>query len=150
MPPSPSVFDHTPDGGRWLTVTLVSAIAIILLPRQFHVTVVENAHGSDVRRAAWLFPLYLVAINLFVAPIAIIGLQMLPGADADTYVLALPVTAQSHFFTTIAFVGGVSAATAMVIVETIALAIMVSNNIVVPLVLLRQGETQHVPATGER
>lgn len=135
-----NVFDHAPDGGRWLSVTLVSAIAVLLLPRQFHVTVVENAHGSDVRRAAWLFPLYLVLINLFVAPIAIVGLQMLPGADPDTYVLALPVAAQSYFFTIVAFVGGVSAATAMVIVETIALAIMVSNNIVVPLVLLRQGE----------
>ncbi|MBK8770508.1 MAG: PAS-domain containing protein [Rhizobiales bacterium] len=135
-----AVFDHTPDGGRWLSVTLVSAIAVLLLPRQFHVAVVENAHGSDVRRAAWLFPLYLVLINLFVAPIAIVGLQMQSGADPDTYVLALPVLAQSPFFTTVAFVGGVSAATAMVIVETIALAIMVSNNIVVPLVLLRQGE----------
>ncbi len=134
------VFNHSPDGGRWLSVTLLSAIAVILLPRQFHVTVVENAHGSDVRRAAWLFPLYLVVINLFVAPIAIVGLQMLPGADPDTYVLALPVMAKSPFFATVAFVGGVSAATAMVIVETIALAIMVSNNIVVPLVLLRQGE----------
>jgi Na+/proline symporter/signal transduction histidine kinase len=135
-----AVFNHTPDGGRWLSVTLVSALAVLLLPRQFHVTVVENAHGSDVRRAAWLFPLYLVLINLFVAPIAIVGLQMQAGADPDTYVLALPVMAQSSFFTTIAFVGGVSSATAMVIVETIALAIMVSNNIVVPLVLLRQGE----------
>ncbi len=109
-----------------------------------HVTVVENAHGSDVRRAAWLFPLYLVLINIFVAPIAITGLKMLPGADADTYVLALPYTAQSHFFTTVAFVGGVSAATAMVIVETIALSIMVSNNIVVPLILLRQGGEQNM------
>lgn len=139
-----AVFNHAPDGGRWLSVTLVSAIAIFLLPRQFHVTVVENAHGSDVRRAAWLFPLYLVIINLFVAPIAITGLKLLPGADADTYVLALPYAAHSQLFTTIAFVGGVSSATAMVIVETIALAIMVSNNIVVPLVLLRQGGEQNM------
>lgn len=135
-----NIFSKAPDGGRWITVTLLSAFAIILLPRQFHVTVVENAHGSDVRRAAWMFPLYLIAINLFVAPIAIMGLANLPGVDADTYVLALPVAAQSQWFTLIAFVGGVSAATAMVIVETIALSIMVSNNLVVPLILLRQGE----------
>jgi Na+/proline symporter/signal transduction histidine kinase/CheY-like chemotaxis protein len=135
-----AAFSAAPDGGRWLTVTLLSAIAILLLPRQFHVTVVENTHGSDVRRAAWMFPLYLVAINIFVAPIAIMGLATLPGVDADTYVLALPVAAQSQWFTLIAFVGGVSAATAMVIVETIALSIMVSNNLIVPLVLLRQGE----------
>ncbi|MCA0433687.1 MAG: PAS-domain containing protein [Proteobacteria bacterium] len=134
------VFAQAPEGGRWLTVTLLSACAILLLPRQFHVAVVENAHGSDVRRAAWLFPLYLVAINIFVVPIAITGLMLLPGADADTYVLALPVFAQSKWFSLIAFIGGVSAATAMVIVETIALAIMLSNNVIVPLVLLRQGE----------
>ena len=66
----------------------------MLLPRQFHVAVVENAHGNDVRRAAWLFPLYLIAINLFVAPIAIMGLATLPSIDADTYVLALPVAAK--------------------------------------------------------
>ncbi len=143
------VFSQAPDGARWITVTLLSGCAIMLLPRQFHVAVVENAHGNDVRRAAWLFPLYLVAINIFVAPIAIMGLSLLPGVDADTYVLALPVAAQAHWIAYIAFIGGVSAATAMVIVETIALAIMISNNVIVPLVLLRQGEHnmfQHSPA----
>ena len=142
------VFTQAPDGARWITVTLLSACAIMLLPRQFHVAVVENAHGNDVRRAAWLFPLYLIAINLFVAPIAIMGLTMLPGADADTFVLALPVAAQNTFVAYTAFIGGVSAATAMVIVETIALSIMISNNVIVPLVLLRQGEHnmfQHSP-----
>jgi Na+/proline symporter/signal transduction histidine kinase len=142
------VFSQAPDGARWITVTLLSACAIMLLPRQFHVAVVENAHGNDVRRAAWLFPLYLVAINIFVAPIAIMGLALLPGVDADTYVLALPVATQSHWVAFIAFIGGVSSATAMVIVETIALAIMISNNVIVPLVLLRQGEHnmfQHSP-----
>jgi Na+/proline symporter/signal transduction histidine kinase len=142
------VFSQAPDGARWITVTLLSGCAIMLLPRQFHVAVVENANGNDVRRAAWLFPLYLVAINIFVAPIAIMGLSMLPGLDADTYVLALPVAAEAHWIAYIAFIGGVSAATAMVIVETIALAIMISNNVIVPLVLLRQGEHnmfQHSP-----
>ncbi len=144
-----NVFSQGPDGGRWITVTFLSACAMLLLPRQFHVAVVENAHGNDVRRAAWLFPLYLVAINIFVAPIAIMGLALLPGVDGDTYVLALPVAAQANGIAFIAFVGGVSAATAMVIVETIALAIMISNNVIVPLVLLRQGENnifQHSPS----
>ncbi len=144
-----NVFSQAPDGGRWVTVTLLSACAIMLLPRQFHVAVVENAHGNDVRRAAWLFPLYLVAINIFVAPIAIMGLAQLPNVDADTYVLALPVAAEAQWIAFIAFIGGVSAATAMVIVETIALAIMISNNVIVPLVLLRQGEHnmfQHSPS----
>jgi Na+/proline symporter/signal transduction histidine kinase len=140
QPEIAAVFSKAPDGVRWLTVTLLSACAIMLLPRQFHVAVVENAHGNDVRRAAWLFPLYLIAINLFVAPIAIMGLAQLPNIDADTYVLALPVAAQSHSMALVAFIGGVSAATAMVIVETIALSIMISNNVIVPLVLLKQGE----------
>jgi Na+/proline symporter/signal transduction histidine kinase len=134
------VFTSPPNGARWITVTLLSACAMLLLPRQFHVAVVENTHGSDVRRAAWLFPLYLVAINLFVAPIAIVGLHLLPGTDADTYVLALPVAAQSQTVALVAFIGGLSAATAMVIMETIALSIMLSNNVIVPLVLMRQGE----------
>jgi Na+/proline symporter/signal transduction histidine kinase/CheY-like chemotaxis protein len=143
-----NVFTQAPDGARWLTVTFLSACAMMLLPRQFHVAVVENAHSNDVRRAAWLFPLYLIAINIFVAPIAIMGLAQLPGIDADTYVLALPVAAEAQWIAFIAFIGGVSAATAMVIVETIALAIMISNNVIVPLVLLRQGEHnmfQHSP-----
>ena len=142
------VFTQAPDGARWLTVTFLAACAIMLLPRQFHVAIVENAHGNDVRRAAWLFPLYLIAINIFVAPIAIMGLAQLPNIDADTYVLALPVAAEAQWIAFIAFIGGVSAATAMVIVETIALSIMISNNVIVPLVLLRQGEHnmfQHSP-----
>jgi Na+/proline symporter/signal transduction histidine kinase/CheY-like chemotaxis protein len=143
-----NVFTQAPDGARWMTVTFLSACAMMLLPRQFHVAIVENAHSADVRRAAWLFPLYLVAINIFVAPIAIMGLAQLPGIDADTYVLALPLAAEARWIAFIAFIGGVSAATAMVIVETIALAIMISNNVIVPLVLLRQGEHnmfQHSP-----
>ncbi len=124
-----------PSGARWLTVTLISALAIMLLPRQFHVSVVENAHHDEIRRARWLFPLYLIAINIFVLPIAIVGLAKLPGVDADTFVLALPAAAGEITWTSIAFLGGVSAATAMVIVETLALTIMVSNNVVLPLMV---------------
>ncbi len=125
----------------WLTMTLLAAFAIILLPRQFHVAAVENASRDEIRRAAWLFPAYLVAINIFVIPIAIAGLLRLPpGADGDTFVLALPVSAGSQIFALIAFLGGLSASTAMVIVECIALSIMVCNNLVVPLLLRRQVE----------
>lgn len=129
------------DGGQWLTLTLLAAFAIVLLPRQFHVAAVENSNAREVKRAAWLFPLYLVAINIFVIPIAVAGLLLLPkGADGDTFVLALPVAAGSPFFALIAFLGGLSASTAMVIVECIALSIMVCNNLVVPLLLRRQVE----------
>jgi len=126
--------------GRWITMTILSSFAIFLLPRQFHVAVVENTSLDDVRRAAWLFPVYLVVINIFVAPIAIAGLVAFPAGtvDADTFVLALPVASGSKFIVLAAFIGGLSAATAMVIVETIALSIMVCNNLVVPLVLRRR------------
>src|SRR5437763_10971970 len=123
-----------------ITMTLLSTVAIVLVPRQFHVTVVENRSEAEIRRAAWLFPLYLVLINLFVIPIAVAGLITFPRGmvDSDMYVLALPLRAGSEMLALVAFVGGLSAATAMVIVETVALAIMASNDIVVPLVLRRR------------
>src|SRR5499427_118934 len=129
--------------GTMGAMTLLSLSAIILLPRQFHVTVVENKNESETRRAAWLFPLYLVVINLFVMPVAIAGmLTFSPGTiDSDMYVLALPISAGSELLALAAFIGGLSAAAAMVIVETIALAIMVSNDIVVPLALMRRPGT---------
>ncbi len=125
------------DGGRWLTMTLLSMVAILLLPRQFHVAIVENASLGDIKKASWLFPLYLVAINLFVVPIALAGLIVFEGntTDADMFVLALPMAAGQELVTLFAFVGGLSAATAMVIVATIALSTMVCNDLVVPLML---------------
>ncbi len=127
--------------GTFLTMTLLSFCAIMLLPRQFHVSVVENSTDSEVGRARWLFPLYLVAINLFVIPIAIAGLVIFPfgAVDPDMFVLALPMEGNSPVLSVIVFVGGLSAATAMVIVECVALSIMVSNDIVLPLVLPRSG-----------
>ena len=129
-------------GVTWLTVTFLSLVAILLLPRQFHVTVVENNSEKEIRRAAWLFPVYLVLINLFVVPIAAAGLLSLPKGsfDADSFVLALPLSAGADTITLLAFVGGLSAATAMVIVDSVALAIMVSNGLVLPLLLRRRGD----------
>jgi len=129
--------------GNMGAITLLSLSAIILLPRQFHVAVVENKNESEIRRAAWLFPIYLVLINLFVVPVAIAGMLTFSSGtiDSDMYVLALPISAGSAFLALVAFIGGLSAAAAMVIVETIALAIMVSNDIVVPLALIRRPGT---------
>jgi Na+/proline symporter/signal transduction histidine kinase len=139
-PDTAAVLTRDPVLGTFLAMTLLSLFAIVLLPRQFHVTVVENKNEDEVRRAAWLFPLYLVLINLFVVPIALAGmLKFAPGqVDSDMFVLALPLAAHSDLFTIAAFVGGLSAATAMVIVESVALAIMVSNDILMPLVLQRR------------
>ena len=139
-PDTAAVLTREPVIGTLLAMTLLSLFAIVLLPRQFHVTVVENNSEPEIRRASWLFPLYLVLINLFVIPIALAGLlTFAPGqVDSDMFVLALPLAAHSDLFTIAAFVGGLSAATAMVIVELVALAIMVSNDIVMPLVLQRR------------
>jgi len=134
------IFTREPRIDTLVATTLLSFVAIILLPRQFHVAVVENNDDKEIKRASWLFPLYLVLINLFVVPIAIAGLlTFYPGTvDSDMFVLALPLHNGSNVMTIIAFIGGLSAATAMVIVESVALAIMVSNDIVMPLVLQRR------------
>src|SRR3954468_12248589 len=138
-PEAVRAINYVPSLGNFLTMVLLSFCAIMLLPRQFHVTVVENSTDSEVGRARWLFPLYLVAINLFVIPIALAGLIIFPfgAVDSDMYVLALPIEGNAPLLSVVVFVGGLSAATAMVIVECVALSIMVSNDIVVPLVLQR-------------
>jgi Na+/proline symporter/signal transduction histidine kinase len=138
-PEAVRAIDYTPSIGNFLTMVLLSFCAIMLLPRQFHVSVVENSTDAEVGRARWLFPFYLVAINLFVIPIALAGLVMFPfgAADSDMFVLALPIEGNAPLLSVGVFVGGLSAATAMVIVECVALSIMVSNDIIVPLVLQR-------------
>jgi Na+/proline symporter/signal transduction histidine kinase len=138
-PEAVRVIEYAPSAGNFLTMVLLSFCAIMLLPRQFHVSVVENTNDAEVGRARWLFPLYLVAINVFVIPIAIAGLVTFPfgAVDSDMYVLALTMEAHSPLLSVGVFIGGLSAATAMVMVECVALSIMASNDIVVPLVLQR-------------
>lgn len=121
--------------GNWFWLIVLSAFAVLLLPRQFQIAVVENVDERHVRTASWLFPLYLLVINIFVLPIALAGLLTLgPAVSPDTYVLALQ---QHSALALLVFVGGLSAATGMVIVETIALSTMVSNSLVMPLLLRR-------------
>ncbi len=123
-------------GARWVTVIVLSGAAVICLPRQFQVTVVENVDESHLRTAAWLFPLYLFLLSLFVLPIAIAGLNYLPkDANPDMFVLTLPLWASRNDVALLAFLGGFSAATSMVIVACIALSTMISNHIVMPLAL---------------
>jgi Na+/proline symporter/nitrogen-specific signal transduction histidine kinase len=121
----------------WFSLTLLAGLAILFLPRQFQVTVVENVSEAHLKRAIWLFPLYLLLINLFVLPIALGGLMRFAGqgVNADTFVLTLPMSAQHEWLALLVFVGGLSAATGMVIVETIALSTMVCNDLVMPLLL---------------
>ena len=116
-------------------MTLLSFLIILLLPRQFHMTMVENRDELDTKRAAWMFPAYLILINLFVIPIAL-GSNLIfpPGMiDRDMAVLELPLKAGNGLIALIVFLGGLSAATAMVIVECVALGTMISNDLVMPL-----------------
>ena len=123
--------------GQWVTLTILSMAAIICLPRQFQVTVVENLNESHLRKAVWLFPLYLLIINIFVLPIAIGGLLQFPdgNVNADTFVLTVPMAQRQEGLALLAFIGGISAATGMVIVATIALSTMVCNDLVMPVLL---------------
>ncbi|MBW2480005.1 MAG: histidine kinase [Deltaproteobacteria bacterium] len=121
----------------WGMYTFLSMMAILLLPRQFQVIVVENVNEEHLNKAIWLFPLYLLAINIFVLPIAFAGmLQFADGSiDADTFVLTLPMAGKQQLLTLFVYVGGISAATGMVIVETIALSTMICNDLVMPVLL---------------
>jgi len=125
---------------RWTAMLLISMIAVMLLPRQFHVLVVQNPRERDVHTAAWAFPLYLFAINVFVLPIAFAGLLTFPGnaAGADSFILALPLEAGARFVAVVVFLGGFSAATAMIVVDSLALSKMISNDIVLPFILRRR------------
>lgn len=120
--------------GRWGGLIVLSAAAVISLPRMFQVMVVENVDESHLSRASWAFPLYLFLMSLFILPIAVVGLQRLPsGSNPDMLVLTLPLSEGRGGLAMLAFLGGFSSATSMVIVETIALATMVSNHILMPL-----------------
>jgi Na+/proline symporter/signal transduction histidine kinase len=130
-------FSRSAQSSTWLIVTILSAICIVILPRQFHVTVVENRSEHELMRARWLLPLYLLLINLFVVPIAAAGLILIRPelASPDVFVLSVPMHLDAYFITVLAYIGGLSAAMAMIVVESIALAIMVCNGVVVPLLL---------------
>jgi Na+/proline symporter/signal transduction histidine kinase len=123
--------------GTWASLIFLSMLSIMFLPRQFQVNVVENVNENHVVKAVWLFPLYLLAINIFVLPIAFVGLMQFPAGsvDADTFVLTLPMIEKREGLALFAFIGGLSAATGMVIVETIALSTMICNDLVMPVLL---------------
>ncbi len=122
---------------NWAWLTLLSMLAIVFLPRQFQIAVVENVNEDHVGKAIWLFPLYMLAMNVFVVPVAFGGVMHFPaaGVDPDTFVLTLPMVEKQEALALLVFIGGLSAATGMVIVETIALSTMVCNDLVMPVLL---------------
>ena len=123
--------------GSWVWLTILSMFAIMFLPRQFQVSVVENVDENHINKAIWLFPLYMLAINIFVLPIAFGGLMHFPKdvVDADTFVLTVPMAERQQGLALLVFIGGLSAATGMVIVETIALSTMLCNDLAMPVLL---------------
>ncbi len=137
------IFSRLPDrellggevfGPRWITLVFLSATAVICLPRMFQVAVVENVDERHVATASWAFPTYLFLMSLFVLPIAIAGMTTLPSpANPDLYVLTVPLATGNDALALVAFLGGFSAATSMVIVAAIALSTMVSNHVIMPL-----------------
>ena len=135
---------------QWFALTLLAMLSVIFLPRQFQVMVVENVDERHLRRAAWVFPAYLLAINVFVLPIALGGLLYFGrgNVNADTFVLSLPLAAGHEWLALAAFVGGLSAATGMVIVEAIAVSAMVCNDLVMPLLLRLRRFSQRGDLTG--
>ena len=138
----------------WFSLTFLAMMAIMFLPRQFQVAVVENVNDDHLRKAAWLFPLYLLLINLFVLPIALGGDMLFASlgdiVDPDTYVLTIPIHQGRETLALFVFIGGLSAATGMVIVATVALSTMVSNDLVIPALLRtrRLGWTQGKDLSG--
>ena len=122
---------------QWFALGLLAMLSVIFLPRQFQMMVVENVEERHLKRAAWLFPLYLLLINLFVLPIALGGLLHFGrgGMDADSFVLSLPLSQRQDVLALLVFIGGLSAATGMVIVEATAVSTMVCNDLVMPMLL---------------
>ena len=123
--------------GQWITLTVLSMAAIMFLPRQFHITVVENVDEDHLKKAVWLFPLYLLLINIFVLPIALGGLLQFPDGevDPDFFVLALPMLTHNEGLALLAYIGGLSAATGMAIISALALSTMVCNDLIMPSLL---------------
>ncbi len=129
-----SIADWQLQPGRWFGLIFLAGAAVICLPRMFQVLVVEDGDELHLARASWAFPLYLFLMSLFIVPIAVMGLERLPvGSNPDMFVLTLPLSEGQGGLAMLAFLGGFSSATSMVIIEAIALSTMVSNHIVMPL-----------------
>lgn len=143
-----TLFMESPPVG-FVAQTVLSFLAIICLPRQFQVAIVECGNVGDIRKARWFFSAYLLIISAMVLPIAVAGSQLFgvgSGNASDTFVLAVPLAEQQQVLALVAYLGGFSAATGMVIVASIALATMVSNDLIMPLLLRRGWDKRHAQA----
>lgn len=130
---------------NWFTLTFISMMAVMFLPRQFHIMVIENSDENHIKQSMWRFPAYIFLINLFVLPIALGGL-LLNGGDAsqaDYFVITLPLASGHPWLALLVFVGGFSASAGMVMVSSVTLSTMILNHLIMPLILkfkLRMGD----------
>lgn len=138
LPAPPAIFASDPVDARFAVLTVIAAAAILCLPRQFHMTFIEAPGERATPAMRWVFPAYLAATAAVIVPIVLAGLALLPaGTDPDTIVLALPIANGAPWLAVLVFLGGLSAATGMIVVACVALSIMITNDLVAPLVLRR-------------
>lgn len=123
------------DYSTWLSVLILSMFAVMFLPRQFHISVVENSNIKHIKTAMWVFPLYLLLITFFTIPIALAGSLLDINHELnDFYVLTIPLSQNQPILSIIAFIGGFSASTSMIMITAMTMAIMVSNYFILPLI----------------
>jgi len=134
---------------KWFTLIILSMMAVMFLPRQFQIMITENTDEQHIKSAMWKFPAYLFLINLFVLPIALGGLILNGGdtAQADYFVLTLPLSAGHPWLALLVFVGGISASAGMVMVSSVATATMILNHLVMPILLRMNIHTQNLSGT---
>lgn len=134
------------DYTMWFSLTLISFFAILFLPRQFHVMVVENSSESHIKKAMWLFPLYLLLINIFVPAIAWGGIILNTPGLKDAFIISIPYANGQDLLALFVFLGGASAATAMILVESVAVGTMLLNDLELPYLLRRIGSGRNLPS----
>jgi len=127
--------DTSVDYSSWLSITILSMFAVMFLPRQFHISVVENSDVNHIKTAMWVFPLYLLMITFFTIPIALGGSLLDINHELnDFYVLTIPLSENQPVLSLIAFIGGFSASTSMIMITAMTMSIMVSNYFILPLI----------------
>ena len=129
-----NTFNGLEGGFNWFLMSMLSMSAIFLLPRQFHTAIIENRKEKHIKTAIWLFPLYLLIFNFFVFPIAWGGKILFFGEDVnpELYSILIPQKFGNTIISTMVFFGGLSACISMIIISSISLSIMLSNNIIIP------------------
>lgn len=119
---------------NWMLTSMLSMTAIFLLPRQFHTTIIENRKENHLKTAIWVFPLYLLIFNFFVFPIAWGGKILFLGQNVnpELFPILIPQKFGSILISVIVFLGGLSASISMIIISSVTLSIMLSNNVIIP------------------